>query len=69
MIKKIEYYKEIYGDRYKKALNQINNNIDKPILDLFDVGKFGLTEVLFMERCLKLLKKAVEWGLYCQKGF
>jgi len=67
--KKIEYYKEIYGDKYKKALNQINNNINKPILDLFDVGKFsGLTEVLFMERCLKLLKKGGRMGIVLPEG-
>ena len=29
----------------------------------------GLTEVLFMERCLRLLKKADAWVWFCLKVF
>ena len=66
---KIAYYKEKYGDEYTQALKQVNDNLNKPILDLFDVGKFsGLTEVLFMERCLKLLKKGGRMGIVLPEG-
>ena len=66
MIKK---YEERYGDDYKKALRQVNDNIGKSVLDLFDTGKMsGLTEVLFMERCLHLLKKGGRMGMVLPEG-
>lgn len=66
---KIKHYKEIYGERYTQAMGQINNNIGKPIVDLYDVGQYsGLTEVLFMERCLKLLKKGGRMGIVLPEG-
>ncbi len=66
MIKK---YEERYGDDYKKALRQVNDNIGKSVLDLFDTGKMsGLTEVLFMERCLRLLKKGGRMGMVLPEG-
>ena len=52
----IAKYKEKYGEAYEKALKQVNDNIGKSLLSLYDVGSMsGLTEVLFMERCLRLL--------------
>ncbi|NRA73218.1 MAG: N-6 DNA methylase [Rickettsiales bacterium] len=66
---KIQYYTEIYGEQYTKALKQVNDNINTPLLDLFDVGKLsGLTEVLFMERCLRLLKKGGRMGIVLPEG-
>ena len=66
MIKK---YEERYGDDYKKALRQVNDNIGKSVVDLFDTGKMsGLTEVLFMERCLRLLKKGGRMGMVLPEG-
>ena len=66
MIKK---YEERYGDDYKKALRQVNDNIGKSVLDLFDTGKMsGLTEVLFMARCLRLLKKGGRMGMVVPEG-
>ncbi len=54
---KKKYYIEKYWDEYLKALNQIEWNIGKNLVDLYDLGKFTtLTEVLFMERNLRLLK-------------
>lgn len=39
------------------------------IIDKFDVGQFSsLTEVLFMERCLKLLKKGGRMGIVLPEG-
>lgn len=68
-VEKIAYYKTKYGKAYETALNQINNNIGTSIVDLFDVGAFSsLTEVLFMERCLKLLKKGGGMGIVLPEG-
>ncbi|WP_419867508.1 N-6 DNA methylase [Clostridium perfringens] len=66
---KIKYYLNKYGENYKEALGQVNNNIGKPILDLFEVSKFStLTEVLFIERCLDLLKPGGRLGIVLPEG-
>ena len=65
----IAQYKEKYGDAYDVALMQVNDNIGKPLLSLYDTGKMsGLTEVLFMERCLRLLKKGGRMGMVLPEG-
>lgn len=65
----IKKYIEKYGKRYNEALNQINNNINKTILSIYDTGILSnLTEVLFMERCLKLLKKGGRMGMVLPEG-
>lgn len=65
----IAKYQKKYGEAYKNALNQINDNIGKSLLSLFDVGEMsGLTEVLFMERCLRLLKKGGRMGMVLPEG-
>lgn len=65
----IAHYKEKYGDAYDDALMQVNDNIGKPLLSLYDTGKMsGLTEVLFMERCLRLLKKGGRMGMVLPEG-
>lgn len=54
---------------YEKALKQVNDNIGKSLLSLYDVGSMsGLTEVLFMERCLRLLKKGGRMGMVLPEG-
>lgn len=51
-------YRRIYGEAYDEALKQVDDNIGTPLISLYDMGKVStLTEVLFMERCLRLLKK------------
>lgn len=65
----IAKYTEKYGDDYKNALKQVNDNIGKSLLSLYDVGSMsGLTEVLFMERCLRLLKKGGRMGMVLPEG-
>jgi type I restriction enzyme M protein len=65
----IKKYREKYGSAYDEALKQVDDNIDKPLLKLFDVGAMsGLTEVLFMERCLRLLKKGGRMGMVLPEG-
>ena len=66
---KIEIYTKRYGQEYTKALNQINQNIGKPILSLYKTGTMStLTEVLFMERCLNLLKPGGRMGIVLPEG-
>jgi type I restriction enzyme M protein len=65
----IKKYREKYGYAYDNALKQVNDNIGKSLLGIFDVGKMsGLTEVLFMERCLRLLKKGGRLGMVLPEG-
>ena len=65
----IAKYKAKYGDAYERALKQVNDNIGKSLLSLYEVGSMsGLTEVLFMERCLKLLKKGGRMGMVLPEG-
>lgn len=65
----IRKYKLRYGHAYQQALDRVKENVGLPILNMFDVGKYsGLTEVLFMERCLKLLKKGGRMGIVLPEG-
>lgn len=68
---KLEEYKKRYGDDCIRQINELNTAIDKgqKILDRFELGKVsGLTEVLFMERCLKLLKPGGRMGIVLPEG-
>lgn len=69
-IEKIKAYEKRYGkENYDNALKQVNDHINQPILDLFHIGKFsGLTEVLFIERCLNLLKPGGRMGIVLPEG-
>ncbi len=62
-------YKEKYGAAYDEALKQVDDNIGKSLLSLYDLGSTStLTEVLFMERCLRLLKKGGRMGMVLPEG-
>ncbi len=66
---KIKHYTDRYGQEYTKALEQINSNIGESVLSLYDSGKIsGLTEVLFIERCLCLLKPGGRLGIVLPEG-
>ena len=65
----IEKYIEEYGEIYEEEMKQVTENIDKPIRGLFEVGKTsGATEVLFIERCLDLLKPGGRMGIVLPEG-
>lgn len=65
----IRKYLDIYGDAYREAMKQVDDHINTPIIDLFGVGKYsGLTEVLFIDRCLNLLKKGGRMGIVLPEG-
>lgn len=62
----LKEYQKRYGDDCIRQIKELNKAIDdgQKILDRFDLGKVsGLTEVLFMERCLKLLKPGGRMGI------
>lgn len=66
---KIKHYMQRYGEEYTKALEQVNGNIGESVLSLYDSGKLsGLTEVLFIERCLRLLKPGGRLGIVLPEG-
>lgn len=66
---KIKYYINLYGADYIEAIKQITDHIGTPILDLYEAGKLsGLTEVLFIERCIRLLKPGGRMGIVLPEG-
>jgi len=67
--KMITKYIQEYGDVYTNEMKQVTDNIDEPIRGLFHVGKTsGATEVLFIERCLDLLKAGGRMGIVLPEG-
>lgn len=70
---RIAKYKERYdtpgNPAYTNALKQVNDNIGKPLLSLYKTGSMStLTEVLFIERCLNLLKPGGRMGVVLPEG-
>lgn len=66
---RIRKYQKRYGKAYDEALKQVNDNIGKSLLDLYETGSMStLTEVLFIERCLNLLKPGGRMGVVLPEG-
>lgn len=66
---KINAYIKRYGEEYRTALKQVNDHIGESLLDQFEVGKLsGLTEVLFIDRCINLLKPGGRMGIVLPEG-
>lgn len=66
---RIEKYRKRYGPAYDEALKQVNDNIGKSLLNLYQIGTMStLTEVLFIERCLNLLKPGGRMGIVLPEG-
>ena len=70
------HYADIYGDHYRDALSRVHAAKGKPIASLFvlptvkgnrKVGKIK-TELLFIERCLDLLKPGGRLGIVLPEG-
>ena len=62
-------YKKKYGKAYDEALRQVDEHLGMKLLSLYDLGSTStLTEVLFMERCLHLLKKGGRMGMVLPEG-
>ncbi len=65
-----ERFRKEYGDVYKEALARVRAAKGKPIASLFDLPKSGRikTEILFIERCLALLKPGGRLGIVLPEG-
>ena len=64
----VDRYHEIFNDRKTNVKNKENDGI--PLLSLYETGEFStLTEVLFVERCLNLLKPGGRLGIVLPEGF
>lgn len=65
-------YTEDYGDLYTDALARVRAAVNKPIASLFDLPKSEKskikTEILFIERCLALLKPGGRLGIVLPEG-
>ncbi len=79
--KRIKHYAELYGEEYLNQLKDLKRRVEgitiegkhdekqKLVLNLFETGKMsGLTEVLFIERCLNLLKPGGRMGIVLPEG-
>ncbi|UKY85842.1 N-6 DNA methylase [Elizabethkingia anophelis] len=65
----IQRYIEEYGDLYIEEMKQVTDNFGEAIRSLFTSGKTsGATEVLFIERCLDLLKSGGRMGIVLPEG-
>ncbi len=67
---KLKLYRTRYGADYdQKALSQINDHVGEAVLDQYYTGKLSsLTEVLFIERCLNLLRPGGRLGVVLPEG-
>ncbi|WP_313659686.1 N-6 DNA methylase [Acinetobacter variabilis] len=67
-----ERYLSEYGDLYLEAQNRVKAALNKPITSLFNLPKNDQikikTEVLFIERCLDLLKPGGRLGIVLPEG-
>ena len=63
-------YKTDYGKLYKEAIDKVKAAVGKSILSLFDLPKTDRikTEILFIERCLALLKPGGRLGIVLPEG-
>lgn len=63
---------EDYGDLYTDALARVRAAVNKPIASLFELPKSAKskvkTEILFIERCLALLKPGGRLGIVLPEG-
>lgn len=78
---RIAYYQNLYGDEYVRQLKELKRIADiipggdkklkkeKSLLNFYETGKMSaLTEVLFIERCLRLLKPGGRMGIVLPEG-
>ncbi len=67
---KESYIKEKFGDAGLNAISNLENNIGKNLIETYETGSFStLTEVLFMERYLRLLKQGGKMAVVLPEGF
>jgi type I restriction enzyme M protein len=67
---KENYIEKRFGKEGLDALHNLEGNVGKNIIDIYETGSFStLTEVLFMERCLKILKRGGKMAVVLPEGF
>ena len=66
----VNYYRKIYGEAYANSQAKIKAAKGKPIATLFEMPKGDSikTELLFIERCLSLLKPGGRMGIVLPEG-
>lgn len=67
-----EHYADIYGEPYRQAREALKAAVGKPIASLFKLPKSEgskiKTEILFIERCLDLLRPGGRMGIVLPEG-
>lgn len=67
-----QHYLREYGELYREAQDRVKAALNKPIASLFELPKSDKakikTEVLFIERCLDLLKPGGRMGIVLPEG-
>lgn len=67
-----QHYEAEYGQAYEHAMNSVRSVIGEPIASLFELPKDRKskirTQILFIERCLKLLKPGGLLGIVLPEG-
>lgn len=64
------FYRKAYGPKYEETQARMKAHYGKAITSLFDLpkGKSIRTEILFIERCLSLLKPGGRFGIVLPEG-
>ena len=64
------YYRNVYGPAYDETQAKLKAHLGKPIASLFELprGRSIRTEILFIERCLSLLKPGGRFGIVLPEG-
>jgi len=65
-----EYYTKIFGASYLQSQDRMKSYLNKPITSLYELPKSKSikTEILFIERCLSLLKPGGRLGIVLPEG-
>ncbi len=67
---KKDYIEKKFGRAGLDAIHNLENNIGKNLIDTYETGNFStLTEVLFMERYLRILKQGGKMAVVLPEGF
>lgn len=66
---KDQLYQKEFGLSYTKSRESLNKSVGKKLIEQFFLGKsYSQTEVLFLERCLNLLKPGGRMGIVLPEG-
>lgn len=62
-------YRKLYGEIYASSRKKVEESIGKTIISQYELGKSNSqTEVLFLERCLRLLRPGGRMGIVLPEG-